>query len=109
MQWFRFAREPLIEVTDLHRAGEEVPLAGVAAKFEERLHLGFRLDAFWYHSLAGSATHADDCRHDRDVISAAVGLIETLDERPVDLDDVDGEPLQVTERREACRSRRAAR
>src|SRR5687767_1986199 len=97
----RVARWPLRlnhvrQLAGRHRTAEEVPLEFVAAMGSEEPCLFLGLDAFSdYANLEGLAD-GDDRRHDRSVASAAA---DVLYERLVDLERVDGKPLQVVQRR----------
>src|SRR4051812_3108212 len=92
------ARHELREVVDRLRRREEEALRLVAAERDQLDELRLVLDSLGDDSQAERVRHADHGRDDRVVAGVAA---EAVDERPVDLHGVDGEALQVRERRVA--------
>ena len=80
------------------RAAEQVALATVAADLAQARQLQRGLDALGDHRQAEGVAELDDGLDDRRVLGVDA---QAVDERAVDLDRLDREPLQVGERRVA--------
>src|SRR5579872_871049 len=90
------AADQRIILVDRQRLADEIALHGVAALFgqETKLFLGFH--AFGHDRHFQAMTEADDGANDRRRLRIAA---EIHDEGAVDLDLVEGERLQITQRR----------
>ena len=78
-----------------HGFAEEMALSFVAAMGLDLPHLLFRLDALGDHPLVEAGAKTGDCTDDLGVALFA----QALNERPIDLDLLEGEFTQVVERR----------
>src|SRR4029079_3884424 len=74
--------------------GEHEALGPVAPEPAELVELAAGLDPRGHHAQAEGAAQADDGRDDRGVLGV---LAQPVDERPVDLQHVDREPLEVAQ------------
>ena len=81
-----------------HRGSEEVALGDVAAEGAQRGELVGRFDALGDDDHPERVRHRGDALHDR---RGALVAAQAQDERPVDLEHVDREAVQVRERRVA--------
>jgi hypothetical protein len=83
-----------LAVLDLERAGEIVALQLVATVPQEERELRFGLDPLGHHSQPHAVGKVDDGDGERGVVRVAH---DVPDERAVDLEHVEGKPLQVGE------------
>jgi inner membrane transporter RhtA len=79
---------------DVGRELEVVPLAEPASQATQRLQLGLGLDSFGDHAQAEQVAELDDRAQQGHVLAGQLG---PRDERPVDLQLVDGELAQICE------------
>src|SRR2546429_1217708 len=94
----RRVREEEIDLVRRCRPREEEALGEVAAELPQRRELPVRLDAFGDREQAEGVSEADEVRGDRGVLRV---VLDALDERAIDLDQVDREAPQLAEGREA--------
>ena len=97
----RAAQRQVLGALGLHdggrpRAAEQVALTPVAAQLTQPRQLERRLQAFGDHGDAERVAEVDDRLDDRRVLAVEP---EPGDEAAVDLDRLDGEPLEVRQRR----------
>lgn len=90
----RFCAKKLAEGTLWHRLGEVETLQFVTAEVSEYLALLFRFHPFCRDAQAFGMCYAYDGLDDRD---ATTWPVEGMNERPVDLDPIDLQPLQTAE------------
>ena len=78
-----------------HRAAQQVALHFVAAMLAQEFQLRVGFDALGNHRQVEAVGHGDDCPGDLRVLFAGR---QAVDEGAVDLENVDGELLEVIER-----------
>ena len=77
-----------------HRFGKVIPLKNIAATAPQEIHLRRSFHAFGDHRQAEVMGHGNNALGDRCIMMVGGDF---LDERAVDLDLVDGQPLEVAE------------
>src|SRR5439155_12630059 len=90
--------EEAVDLVGRRRPGEEEALREIAAELSQRRQLPVGLDALGDREQAERVGEADEVRRDRGVLRI---VLDALDERAIDLDQVDREAPELAERREA--------
>src|SRR5579862_2254856 len=89
------AGEQLLDLRAQRRLGEVVPLRAVAAEAQKLVELPGALDSLGHRHEAEHLGHVDDRGGERELLRA---LVDVVDERLVDLEDVDRKLPDVAER-----------